>query len=112
MCELASSGSGQGPVEGSYDHDNESLGSIKHGEFHNQMNEYLFLKDCALCGQLQIIMKLLTDGNYATMNKILWSLICVITRLVETDLRKLDKSHTLLTTLHKLCKTKLHLTMN
>jgi hypothetical protein len=32
-CELDSSGSGQGPMAGSCEHDNEPSGSIKGGEF-------------------------------------------------------------------------------
>jgi hypothetical protein len=32
-CGLDSSGSGQGPVVGSWEHDNEPSGSIKGGEF-------------------------------------------------------------------------------
>jgi hypothetical protein len=32
-CGLDSSGSGKGPVEGSCEHSNEPLGSIKYGEF-------------------------------------------------------------------------------
>jgi hypothetical protein len=44
-CELDSSGPGQGPVVGSYDHGNESSGFIKSWEFHDQLSDYQLLNE-------------------------------------------------------------------
>jgi hypothetical protein len=38
-CGLDSSGSGQGPVVGSCDYSNEISGSIKRGEFRDQLSD-------------------------------------------------------------------------
>jgi hypothetical protein len=42
---LDSSGSGQGLVESSCEHNNERLGSINSGEFINKLSGHLLLKD-------------------------------------------------------------------
>jgi hypothetical protein len=39
-CGLNPSSSGEGPVAGPYKHGNESLGSIKGGEFLDHMSDY------------------------------------------------------------------------
>jgi hypothetical protein len=45
-CALDSSGTGQGPVAGCFEHRNEPSGSIKGGELLNQLSDYwLFNKD-------------------------------------------------------------------
>jgi hypothetical protein len=47
---MDASGLRQGPVTGSREHGNESLGSIKGGEFLDYLSNYLLLKkDSALC---------------------------------------------------------------
>jgi hypothetical protein len=43
-CGLDSPGPGLGPVAGSCEHDNETSGSIKGGEFLDQLSDYQFLK--------------------------------------------------------------------
>jgi hypothetical protein len=44
-CELDSSGSGQGPVVGSCEHDSEPSGSVKGGEFLNWVSDCSFVKE-------------------------------------------------------------------
>jgi len=39
-CELVASGSGEGPLAGSCEYRNESAGSIKDREFHDQLSDY------------------------------------------------------------------------
>jgi hypothetical protein len=43
-CGLDSSGSGWVPVTGSFEHDDELLGSIKGGEFLDQLSNYQLLE--------------------------------------------------------------------
>jgi hypothetical protein len=49
MCELDAYGSGQGPVGGSCEHDNEPLGSIKGGGGVSGVAEWLLASQEGLC---------------------------------------------------------------
>lgn len=69
-CELGSSGSEQGAVMGSYEHDNEPSGFVKAREFLNHCSDYEVLKNSLvifLLTSLQILILNMLYGPLRTL---------------------------------------------